>query len=250
MEKNRIIQYNGSMYYRRTKYFFQIFFSQFAVGVLILVTGLAIVYYSQGYRLNFKTLRIMKTGVIVLSSLPKDSNVLLNGAIQKKTTPFAKSVSPGFYGLSIRKDGFANWENWIKVAPEIVYQYSDVVLFKKDPMVSPLSDQNKINLLYAPTDILAVNASDSLGYNEHEIWVGSNLVTRFSQRILRASWYPDMEHIVFQEENQIRIIEKTGTNDTLLVTLSGTLPTVFAIGDRGQELYFRDGNDYKVAQIR
>jgi hypothetical protein len=86
--------------------------------------------------------------------------------------------------------------------------------------------------------------------NGYEIWVGEKLVTRFSEPILNVSWYPDLSHIIFQEGNEIRVIDKNGKNDTLLIKMNQSGPARFTVGGKGEELYFVDNGKYKVAKIR
>ncbi|OQA02788.1 MAG: hypothetical protein BWY68_00917 [bacterium ADurb.Bin400] len=76
------------------------------------------------------------------------------------------------------------------------------------------------------------------------------MVARFSKPVIRAMWYPDLEHIVYQQGKQIRVMEKTGLNDTLLVELSSDSPTVFTIGNKGQELYYADNGEYYWTNIK
>jgi len=238
------------MYFRRTNYFFQIVSAQLGVGLMITLTALAIVCYAEGYRFNYRNLKFVKTGIIALQSQPKDVAVYLNGKIKSKKTNFSTAVLSGTYDLLIKKEGYVDWSLRAKVEPELVSSYKNIILFKTNPVTSELTDRDKIDQIWLPTDVLARNSSDTLVYSNHEIWIGTNLVARFSNQVYRAIWFPGGTHIVYQSGKEIRVIERAGTNDTLLVTLSEDKPSTFIVGSRGQELYFIDSGQYRIATIR
>ncbi|MDO8444194.1 MAG: hypothetical protein Q7S80_01665 [bacterium] len=235
---------------RRTRLLPKIIFGQFSVGLIVACISLGIIFYAEGYRLNFSTLKIVKTGVLYLEFQPHDVTVTRNNLSKNKSSNFVENLTPGFYNISISKPGFIPWQLQLQVQSQSVNDYSKIILFRSDVVTADLIDQNKIALLSAPTDVLATNAPDQLLFSEHEIWIGSDLVTRFAGTIQKAIWYPDLSHIVYQQGKELRVIEISGKNDTLLATLSSDKPTIFVIGNRGTELYFQDGDQYKVATIR
>ena len=109
---------------------------------------------------------------------------------------------------------------------------------------------SKINYLNSPETPLAENARNKLAYNKYEIWTDDKLVTRFSEPIANVLWHPDYEHILYQENNQIRIIGKDGFNDTILANLLSSSSAKFMIGGQGRELYYIDNGQYKKAIIQ
>jgi hypothetical protein len=157
---------------------------------------------------------------------------------------------PGYYNIEISKDGYTAWDQSVMVKSEFVENFKNVVLFKANPEIKTLTDQRLTNQLNSPIDTLAVKKSGDLYYSSYELWVSGDLVTRFSEPISKAIWYPDKEHIIYQQSKEIRIIELIGTNDTLLVTLGDSNSTNFIINDKGDQLFYKDGGEYKVANIR
>jgi hypothetical protein len=132
----------------------------------------------------------------------------------------------------------------------MVTDYRNIVMFKSKTQAALLTDQRKINLLNTPDDILAANAEKELSYSDYEIWVNDSLVTRFSKPIYKAIWYPDLFHIVYQQGDEIRVVEKSGFNETLLVKLNSPEQTPFVIGSHGDELYFFEDGKAMSASIR
>jgi hypothetical protein len=212
--------------------------------------GLSIIIYAHGYKINFKNFKIIKTGIINLSSDPKIADVYVDNKLVSQKTPYSDNYLPGYYQVEIKKDGFVSWHSRVRVAPEMVSSYKNVVLFKNNITPKELTNNKNIEQLSAPNDELVKNDSNSLSFNDFEIWEGNNLVARFSEPISKAIWYPDNFHIIYQQKNQIRIIENLGTNDTLLVTLSSSDPTNLIIDSKGTEIYYKDSGKYIMATIR
>lgn len=235
---------------RRTKSLFKILLSQLAVALFITLLALSILFYAEGYRINFKNFKIQKTGVLYVSTFPKNATVYINGREKTEKSPFSENLLPGYYNVDVLKEGYAGWSENVKIEAEMLSDFKNVVLFKSEPQIKTLTDQRMINALNSPVDTLAIRNNNGLIYSEYEIWLENQIVTRFSTPIDRVVWYPDEKHFVFQQSDEIRVIEISGKNDTLLVKLSSREPTNFSLNDKGTEIYYKDGEEYKIAAIR
>lgn len=234
----------------RTKRLPKIILTQIGIIILIALIGSLILFYANGYHFNFKTFKIKKNGVVYLSSYPRGATVYLDGEIQSQKTPYSKDLLPGYYTVRVVKDGYQLWSANFKIEEGLVDDFDAIVLYKSKIIPKELTDEKKIALLNISDDILSATSKDQIKVTNDEIWQNGKLVTRFSQDILNAIWYPDGAHILYQRGNEIRSIEITGFNDTLLVTLSNNDATEFATNESGNELYYLDKNVYKVAEIR
>jgi len=215
------------------------------------ILAFSVLFFAEGYRLNLTNMKVVKTGILFLSSDPRGATIYLNDKILDDKTPNAQNLSAGNYNAKIEMPGYKTWSAAFKVNAGLVTEFDQIVLFKENPDVSNLTDQRKIELLNSPVDFLAgTNEKNSLIDNGYEIWQNNNLVTRFSTPINNVVWYPDMKHILYQQGKEIRVIEISGINDTLLTTLSTETPIHFTVNNRGDELYFLDNSQYKVAKIR
>jgi len=236
---------------RRTKFFFKILFGQLGVAFLVVLMALSVLFYAEGYRFNYRNFKISRTGVLYVSAFPKNATISLNGKVKSHKLPFSENLLPDRYVVLVAKDGYSPWMVYSKVESELVTSYKNVVLFKKNPEISELKDTRTINKLNSPIDELAIKNSHGLSSGSYEIWANDDLVTRFSEPISGAIWYTaDNQHVLYQQKNQIRVIEVSGENDTLLVTLSDDSPTKFTLNDKGDELYYIDNGSYKTAAIR
>jgi len=227
----------------------EIIVSQGLVALLIVVVSLYLIFWGLGYQVNWKTLKIIHTGMVYLSYTPKDSNVVIFGQNTIQKSPFDARLLPGAYSASISKDGYFTWQQNLKVVADQVTSFRNITLFKQTPEVQVISDVNTISSIDSPYDTLVKNPEGNLAYNDHEIWIGNTLVTRLSNTISGVIWYPGSEYLAYQAGDEIRIIERNGTNDVLLVKLSSTNKTNFLFSWEGSTLLYKDGAVYKKATI-
>lgn len=236
---------------RRTKRLPHIILNQFLVGLLMATVAASVLFFAEGYRFNVKNFKIIKTGVLYLSSQPKSATIYINDKKLKGTTPFAKNLTAGTYSAKVELAGYKTWSTSFRIDSGLVSEFDQIILFKENPEISNLSDQRKINYLNSPVENLAIlNSKNYLEENGYEIWQNNVLVTRFSEPVDSVLWYPGLKNILYQQGDEIRIIEISGANDTLLVKLSGTDSTRYMVNNAGDELYYLDGDQYKMARIR
>lgn len=227
----------------------EIIIGQSIVSVFIIAISSWLVFWGLGYKINWQNFSIKHTGIIYLSYLPKDAEVYIDGKIQNASTPYNVSLSPGFYTVEIKKNGYISWFNNVKVSADQLSSSRNIVLFKTTPNISILTDKSAIDTLNTPIDTLVKNPAGELKSTDYEIYNGKDLVTRFSEKISNVIWYPGGEYIAYQQNDEIRIIEKNGTNDIVIAKLSSISPAKFIFSWDGASLLFVDGSDYKKADI-
>lgn len=223
---------------------------QLSVILLLAVISAVLIFYAQGWRINLKSFKIYKTGLVYLIVNPAPDKIYIENKEYKGKNEFYKNLVPGEYDIRVAKEGYVDWNCTIKIEAEIVSARKNIVMFLNRPHISDLTDQSKIDYLNLPDTSLVENARNKLSFNKYEIWTDDKLVTRFSEPILNVSWYPDYEHILYQKNNQIRVIDKNGFNDTILTNLSNSVAVKFLISGQGKELYYIDSGQYKKAIIQ
>lgn len=225
--------------------------SNFLIRVLFFLIfcliALIAIIYSLGFNINWQHFRIKETGIIYLDSSigAIDANVQVNGVFKKKLPASFTKMPEGHYLATITKPDFISWSKNFEVYPSKVSVWEDVVLIKENINVRTASDEEVSQLnrqIDEPLDKTIV-------INDNELWVNNQLVTRFSDNITNAIWYPDGAHLVYQIKNKIKIIEIDGKNETELARLSTDNPSIFRFLAKGKELLYQNGDRIFVATI-
>ena len=125
---------------------FLIFFP-FSVGVI---------FYSQGWRIDFENFRVQKTVAAYIETSPKSVIIKLNNKIIPDQSGLIKSgtlipdLLPKNYKLEIQKDGYWTYRKNIKVEPSMVAELVNTVLipqkFEKTAVVEKLKGYEIVDL--------------------------------------------------------------------------------------------------------
>ena len=116
----------------------------FICAFLVILISPLVIFYCQGYRFDFQTHKISKTGGVFLNINPKQTEIYIDGELVKKTDPFFGSVLidnllPKKYSVEVRKDGYFAWSKALNVKEKEVTEVKNIILFQKDQKFDTLS---------------------------------------------------------------------------------------------------------------
>lgn len=104
-------------------------FFYFYLAVFLLAAP-AVVLYTMGYRFNFTTGRLVQTGALSVSSIPKAATVWLDDQKLDQSTPtVVNRFLPGTYHLRLAKDGYKPWEREVEIKSRQTTIVDNAVLF-------------------------------------------------------------------------------------------------------------------------
>lgn len=92
------------------------------------------IFYANGWRLDFKKFRIVRIGGIFLKDFPADAELKINGGLTdgsfKKflSGTLVNNLLPGDYSLAIEKDGYYSWGKTVGVEPATVAEMKVVLI--------------------------------------------------------------------------------------------------------------------------
>lgn len=109
-----------------------IFVSTAFALVFVLGVSALVIFFARGYTINTTSGKIQKTGIMVITSEPKDAAVYLNDELKSTTNTTLNFLPPGTYKVRVTKDGFTAWEKNVEVKPELVTRL-DISLFPQVP---------------------------------------------------------------------------------------------------------------------
>lgn len=139
------------------------FLIQFVTVIAILGSSLAIIAYGRGYRLDVNKSSIKPTGLVSVTSDPIGAQVFLEN-ILKTATNNSFAVDPGWYNVTISKEGYISWQKRLRIQGEVVSR-ADAFLFPTNPSLSPLTTLGLQQPLLSPdgTKITYIIPADHLG---------------------------------------------------------------------------------------
>ncbi len=131
------------LFYRRVVY---------VIFVIIFLVGAPLVIlYTQGYRYNFQRNRVQKTGILIISSLPKKADIYLNGKIvdDQQAPARLEKILPADYDITLSKEGYHDWQKRLAVYENSTTFAEDVILWK-DSIPLQLDTKNTIDWKISP----------------------------------------------------------------------------------------------------
>jgi len=98
--------------------------------ILIFLIGTPVlIFYTGGYRYNFKKNQLEKTGILVVQTSPGQAQLFLNGQRRELTPARLLHVLPDNYTLELTKTGYYPWRGEVEVASGLTTFVTDVMLF-------------------------------------------------------------------------------------------------------------------------
>jgi len=124
--------------------------------ILFLIITPIVIFYSQGYRFDFKTKKISQTGGFYFKVSPKSAEIYINDRFKKKTDFFLGEIQienllPKKYKIEIKKSGFHSWQKTLEVEEKKVTEAKNIVLFPEN-IHFDLWDKNIENFFISPDE--------------------------------------------------------------------------------------------------
>lgn len=212
-------------------------------GLFLLTTSIALIWV-QGYRINWQTFRIQKTGLIIIHSSPEQVDVFINDRLVANRTPVRLAYQlPGTYEIGLSKPSFQHWRKVIRVEEGQAASIDRAILYleKPEPQTTSPDDLEYLH---------QIEPNSNIAFIEGELWYKNQLVSRFSTPILSAKLTPDKSHIIYQRDRAIRVIEFDGSNDTPVVTIQSINKVSYILVNDGSQLVVDDSGGVKKWRIR
>lgn len=204
------------------------------LGIIIfLILTPMLVLYARGFKYDFQTRKIVKTGALVVRSQPQEASVFLDSKIQKRQTPITiRFLIPKDYDVRIEKNGYLPWSKRLSIQQQLVtwanHNREFVTLFLEEPK---LIDKIKTNLVSQSSALnsLAFLQNKKLNIlnfnNATTTLLGEfNLNTDLANRIFWTN--PEKIYQVFSQiksvkisETQLKNIKKIESNGDYTVIL-------------------------------
>jgi hypothetical protein len=116
--------------------------------ILFLITAPIVVFYSLGWRFDWKTKGFYQIGMFSVNAWPKTIDIYINGQLKEKTDIFFGSATidnlmPTKYNLEAKKQGYHSWNKSLEITEGNVTEVKNLVLIPENPNFNSLTSSVK-----------------------------------------------------------------------------------------------------------
>jgi len=220
--------------------------------VLVIVgISLTVIAYGRGYRLDVNNKSFGTTGLIAATSDPTGAQLFIDGK-PKSATNTNLNIAPGWYTVTVVKNGYQPWEKRVRVQGEVLTRV-DPMLFSGNPSLFALTSSGVTNPILSPDGTKlaydvpetpeATNGAQLI--SRAGVWVLDLLdkplgMNRDARQIVKReqldtdeailSWSPDSKQVLITTKTQeAYLLESDRLND--VPKFISDIPTLFADWD-------------------
>ena len=224
--------------------------------ILFFVLSPIFMFYSLGYRMNFKTFRLERLGMISIRTLPDEAAIQLNGKIQRQKSPARMAnLLPGKYLVQISKNECRPWMGEVQVKANWVTRLESIILFPKKIEFVPVTEFVVQKFFVSPKSRKMIFLGES--EDERGLWLLDMLLEEetliLDERQLDAyglksafmagdagiHWSKDERAVVIEKDGQFFLLDlKKPNRITALKDLMGFEPDQIAWSDRTAGSFF------------
>jgi len=103
--------------------------------IFFVVSSIIVILFAQGYRFDFNSLKIMRTGGIFLKTSVDDAKIYINDKYVESTngilshSALISSLTPKNYNVFVYKENYYPWNKTVEVKNGMVTELSNIILF-------------------------------------------------------------------------------------------------------------------------
>ncbi len=177
--------------------------------ILFFVTLPILLSYSLGYRIDYRSFKVYKTGIIFINSKPSGASIYINEKIIDAVTPAEiEDLKPAIYKVRVRREGFYPWEEELVVRPNMVTKADSIILF---PVIQ---EMNKINS--HPSSDFTISDRGCIYYFSESGLFSSDIdggslkklspYSKWPDKIIRKRFSPDGDKILCFNGHEISVV--------------------------------------------
>lgn len=142
-------------FWNHRRYIFLLFLLTFFVSAPL------VVLYTAGYRYNFSTGTVLRTGILSAASIPKGATVFIDGIASGETPLIIKTIIPGVHTIKIEAEDYLPWQKNIRIESRQT-AFVTPNLLKDSPRETRFSQKNE-QVLYVLKDFHIIHTNTETG---------------------------------------------------------------------------------------
>lgn len=197
----------------------------------ILITSITLIaiplllLYSAGYRWDFGKNKVIKTGSLSASVLPKDAKLYINGDLRAGSSPILiNNLIPGEYEISYQKDGYATWKKRLFINSRQTTFANNIILFKNNQPVKIHQDDFPKP---APEEIITTQTANII--NELDLSID-----------LKIKKISNTQQIILDKKNKILYLIKEENNSLKIEKINQDVKDFSLNADQNKLLFIND----------
>lgn len=115
---------------------------------VVLGTAATIIAYGRGYRFDLGSNNVRPTGLMSATSQPVGAQVFIDGKL-RAATDISFNIDPGWYTVTIAKEGYQSWEKRLRVQGEVVTR-ADAMLLPANPSLTAITGNGVVSPVLSP----------------------------------------------------------------------------------------------------
>jgi len=226
--------------------------------VFFVVSSIIVILLAQGYRFDFNSLKIVKTGGIFIKTSTDGAKIYINDKYIESTSgilshsTLISGLAPKNYGVFIYKENYYPWNKTVEVKNGMVTELSNIILF-------PL-ELKKIKIAELPSQVISEfainNSTIEIKNNKTKIinvynLIDGKLLSSEKFKIATSSEgiiSPDKNKKLYILNNQIWIDYLNSTKKELLVAFEPPINFFDWFNDSEHLIWFANG-ELTVAEL-
>ncbi len=241
--------------------------------LLFLFLGPTLVLYSQGYRFDLESKRIVQSGALYFRASPRSVFVEVmtddqSRVINRKTdfffgTLFIENLLPKTHHIKIQKENYHPWQKSIQIGERLVSEFKNITLIPKEAKIE-IAEKDIKELFYFPEKDKLIFLSNNNDLFFHENKQDSQLIFSYNEKeeIEVIDLLKDSEKVLVKADDNYFLINGEDQESTLISLpdniqkISMTEEGVFFIkeGDlylykhemKETSLFFEEVLDYRI----
>lgn len=234
---------------RRLLFFFFVF--GFIIGAPI------IVLYTAGYRYNFQSGTVIRTGVLSISTSPRNAQILLDEQnINRQTPAVIEQLMPGDYQITLAKDGYHPWHNTETIQSNITTHLPLITLWRSESPVT-IWQRSTQNITANPNGETVAYFIEQGGWNE--LWLDNltensqKMIARIPSKVgeMTLDWSTQGGYLLVHDQNfvTVSVYDYSGNNVPIVTTLK-KMSRVFWHPSADHALYIGDTSSLEQLDLQ
>ncbi len=237
--------------------------------VFFVISSIIVILFAQGYRFDFNSLKIVKTGGIFIKTSTDGAKIYINDKYVKSTSGILNysvlisGLAPKNYNVFVYKENYYPWNKTVEVKNGMVAELNSIILF-------PL-ELKKIKIAELPSRLIATSSEEFVSPDKNKkLYLSNNqlgieylkdirrepaksagekeLIAAYESPVIFFDWLSDSEHLIWLANGELTVAEldnRGGKRNSIKFYLNIDSP-VFWDRDNSDFYFFEKNILYKI----